>query len=303
MPNPASDVFKLGVIGIDSSHLPAFAGRMNDLRAAGETRCKVTHFWTDGRHDMPATDVEGWRKEAQAIGAEQAEDLDGMLDAVDGAMVLSVSGHRHLADATKPLGRGMPTYVDKPLTCSLTEAKQLLQAARDGDARCYSASSLRFASELERLPRDQLGELVSIDATGPGELNDAMAGLFFYGVHTIEMVDAIWGPGVSHVSAIHSEPRDLVRLAYRDGRFASLRLERKASYTFAATVHGTEALHSFEVDFDPVYGRLVRGMCNFFEGGDAPVTLRDIVENVAVMEAGNRSIENGGAWMEVETIA
>ncbi len=304
MPNstPAHDDVKLGVVGIDSSHLPAFAERIHQRREAGETRCRVTHLWTDGHHDMPAGDVEQWRQQALDLGVEPAESLDAMLDAVDGVMVLSVNGHRHLEHALPSLRRGLPTYVDKPLACSLAEAKQLLAASRDGRARCYSASSLRFVVELDTLDRNAIGNPVAVDAFGPGELNDSMAGLFFYGVHAIELVDALLGSGVGRVSAVHTEDRDLVRLEYRDGRFASIRLERKAGYAFGATVHGEKDARSFVVDFEPVYARLVAGMTRFFEGGAAPVELRDIVENVAVMEAGNASMSNGGAWVEVETI-
>jgi hypothetical protein len=161
---------------------------------------------------------------------------------------------------------------------------------------------LRFIRELEEIDRTAIGEVVAVDAFGPGELNDAMHGLFFYGVHAIELVDAIAGPGVAAISCVTGDDRDLVRLRYHDGRFASIRLERKGGYAFGATVHGTTNAVSFVVDFEPVYGRLVAGMCRFFEGGPAPVELRDIVENVAVMEAGNTSAAAGGDWVDVEEI-
>ncbi|MEM7809483.1 MAG: Gfo/Idh/MocA family oxidoreductase [Planctomycetota bacterium] len=298
----ASGDFSLGVIGVDSSHLPAFASRIADLHQAGNTRCRVTHLWTDGRHDMPQDDVDGWLAEARKLGVERVDDLEAMLDAVDGVMVLAVNGNRHLELALPALRKGLPTYVDKPLTCSLAEAKELLEVSRASNARCYSASSLRFVKELEDLRADQLGDLVAVDAFGPGELNDSMAGLFFYGVHAIELVDAILGPGVSRISAVSGDDRDLVGLEYHDGRFASIRLERKAGYAFGATVHGTKNATSFVVDFEPVYARLIVGLCDFFEGGKAPVALRDIVENVAVMEAGNRSQANEGAWVPVEEV-
>ena len=303
MPTTAQDVLKLGVVGVDSSHLPAFTERIKALHDDGKTRCRVTRMWTDGRHDMPAADVESWLSKAADLGVERAENLDAMLDQVDGVMVLSVNGNRHLEHALPSLKRGLPTYVDKPLTCSLDEARTLLEASRDGGARCYSASSLRFVSELETLDKDAIGKPVAVDAFGPGELNDSMAGLFFYGVHSIELVDAILGPGVSRVSATRTDDRDLIRLDYNDGRFASIRLERKGGYAFGATVHGDKDARSFVVDFGPVYGRLVAGMTRFFEGGPPPVELRDIVENVAVMEAGNRSMADGGAWADVEETA
>lgn len=298
-----SKTLRIGAVGVDSSHLREFSRRINELHAAGKTACKVTAMFDDGRHDMPAADVKSWKEAAAALGVAEVKSHGALLDQVDGVMVLAVNGHRHLELALPSLERGIATYVDKPLTCDLDQAKKLLAASRKGNARCYSASSLRFAAELGTLDREKLGKLHAIDAFGPGELNASMAGLFFYGVHTIEMVDAIWGPGVKRVSAITTDARDLVDLEYRDGRYARLRLERKGCYDFGATVHGEKGLASFKVDFADVYNRLVAGMARFFEGGPAPAQLRDIVENVAVMEAGNASIARGGEWVDVVEVA
>lgn len=294
---------RIGAIGIDSSHLPEFSRRIKEMHDAGRTPCRVTKFWTDGRHDWPvASDVEKWRQQAIDLGVEPAGSIEELLDSVDGVMVLAVSGARHLEFARPSLERGMPTYVDKPLTCDLEEARTLLGLARKTGAPCYSASSLRFATELEAIDRGELGDIVAIDAFGPGELNDGAPGLLHYGVHTIEMVDAIWGPGVKRVSAIEFPDRHLVDLEYGDGRYARLRLERRGAYDFGATVQGVKATHQFKVNFGPVYGRLVQGMTQFFEGGPAPADLRDIVENVAVMLAGNASIAADGEWVKVPII-
>lgn len=293
---------RIGAVGVDSSHLPEFTRRIKAMNESGKTRCRVVSMWTDGRHDMPGDEVEKWMKSAGEMGVVRAATMDELLKNVDGVMVLAVNGHRHLELALPSLARGIPTYVDKPLTCNLREARDLLAAARTGNARCYSASSLRFAEEIAALDRATLGNLAAIDAFGPGELNPSMEGLFFYGVHTIEMVDAIWGPGVRRVSAITMPDRDLLDIEYRDGRYARLRMERKGSYEFGATLHSDKKVHSFKVDFANVYTRLVEGMTRFFEGGKEPVKLRDIVENVAVMEAGNRSMKADGAWVDVEQI-
>lgn len=300
MPN----MIRLGCIGTDSSHLIEFSRRINVLSDAGKSQARVTCFWSDGRHDMPVENVAEWERATEAVGARRASSLDELLANVYGVLVLAVNGNRHLELALPAIDRGLPTYIDKPLTCDLAQAKQLLAASRQSGARCYSASSLRFAREVTDLPREALGRIVAIDAAGPGELNDSMEGLFFYGVHTIEMVDALFGsPGVRRVRAVRGDARHLVDLEYHDGRAAHLRLERSGSYDFAATVHGEKALHQFKVDFTGVYDRLIEGMIRFFEGGAAPAPLRDIVENIAVMAAGNASIRSGGDWVDVETVA
>lgn len=296
------NVFRIGAVGVDSSHLPEFSRRIKELNDKGQTRCRVTAFYDTGKHDLPASDVAKWRETTLALGAREAESLEALLKQVDGVMVLAVNGHVHFELAMPSLQRGLPTYIDKPLTCNLDQAKSLLSAARKGGARSYSASSLRFATEIPQLDRAKLGTLCAIDAFGPGELNPSMAGLFFYGVHTIEMVDAIWGPGVARVRAITTPDRDRVDLEYADGRYAHLRMERKGCYDFGATVHGSGAVQSFKVDFTEVYSNLVKGMTRFFEGGPAPAELRDIVENIGVMEAGNQSMKTG-QWVDVPKIA
>jgi len=296
-------IFRIGAIGADSSHLPEFTKRIKAIHDDGQTRCLVTHVFDPGQHDL--ADAPKWLKTAEELGVARANSLDDLLNSVDGVMVLAVNGNKHLPLALPSLNKGLPTYIDKPLTCDLGEAKQILQASRSGNARCYSASSLRFAPEVEavRNNAEKLGRLVAIDAFGPGQLHKLMEGLFFYGVHAIEMIDAIWGPGVKRVSAIHLEDRDLLDLDYHDGRYARLRLDRKGSYSFGATVHGEKSAQQFVVDFAPVYTRLVQRMTRFFEGGAAPADLRDIVENVAVMEAGNASIRKSGEWIDIESIA
>jgi predicted dehydrogenase len=306
---------RIGIIGIDSSHTPEFTKRISALHKEGKTPCRVTCFWDPGRHEWQhpegATrskqDVEGWRKTTLELGAQQVDSIDKLLSQVDGVMVLNINGRRHLELAVPSLARGLPTYVDKPLTCSIDQAMALLSIARQYKARCYSASSLRFITEIPKLDVSALGKVVSIDAFGNGELQDLMPGLWHYGCHSIEMVDAIFkhcglGGGVKRVSAIELPQRHFIDMEYRDGRYARIRMERQGSWAFGATVHGEKGVQQFIVDFAPVYTRLVEGMVKFFEGGPAPVELRDIVESVAVMQLGNESIARNGEWMDVPVI-
>lgn len=310
---------RIGAIGIDSSHLPEFTKRLKGMNAEGKTACTVTHFWDPGQHEWQhpegaaksAQDVEAWRTTTVGLGARQVSTLDELLGNVDGVMVLNINGHRHLELAIGPIARGMPTYIDKPATCSLDQARSLLNMTRQYQARCYSASSLRFSTEIPKLDREKLGKVVAIDAFGNGEVLDMMPHLWHYGCHSIEMVDAIFkwtgqGPGVRRVSAVATgnatSGYHLIDLDYADGRIARIRLDRDGAWAFGATVHGTKGVQQFVVDFAPVYSNLVAGMATFFEGGAAPVELRDIVENIAVMEKGNESIAKGGEWVDVPTI-
>jgi predicted dehydrogenase len=311
---------RIGIIGIDSSHTPVFSNRINTLHKEGKTKCQVTAFWDPGTHEwqhpsgpeQSAKDIVKWREDTLKEGVKQVASIDDLLANVDGVMVLNISGHRHLELAVPSLAKGIPTYIDKPLTCSLDQAKALLAMSRLYKARAYSASSLRFITEIPKLDKEKLGNIIAIDAFGNGEVMDIMPGLWHYGCHSIEMVDAIFkwsgqGAGAKRVSAVATgnatSGYHLLDIEYHDGRLARIRCDRNGAWAFGATVHGTKGVQQFVVDFAPVYTRLVEGMVKFFEGGPAPVELRDIVENVAVMEAGNRSIAHHGEWVEIPTIA
>ncbi len=310
---------RIGAIGIDSSHTPVFTNRINTMFKEGKTKCQVVAFWDPGRHEwqhpagpeQSAKDVAKWREDTIKEGAKAVGSLDELLESVDGVMVLNINGHRHLELAIGPIARGMATYVDKPLTCSIDQARSLLAMTRQYKARCYSASSLRFITEIPKLDKEQIGKIVAIDAFGNGEVMEMMPDLWHYGCHAIEMVDAIFrwsgqGAGVQRVSAVKkgdaTSGYHLLDMEYRDGRLARIRCDRNGAWAFGATVHGTKGVQQFVVDFGPVYTRLVEGMVKFFEGGEAPVDLRDIVENVAVMQAGNESIAKDGAWVEIPVI-
>src|SRR3954469_972865 len=109
-----NELFRLGAVGVDSLHLPEFTKRIAAMHDAGQTRCRVTHVFDPGRHDLP--DAPKWlATTVNDFGVQQTGSMDALRDAVDGVMLLSVNGHRHLAQALPSLARGLPTYVDKPL--------------------------------------------------------------------------------------------------------------------------------------------------------------------------------------------
>src|SRR5947207_1025601 len=169
----SKEILRIGAIGADSSHLPEFTKRIKALHDQGKTRCLVAYVYDPGQHDL--ADPPKWLKTAQDMGVALAGSFEELLESSDGVMILAVNGNKHLQLALPSLRKGLPTYIDKPLTCNLAEAKQLLAEARRCNARCYSASSLRFAPEVEAVRNNQeLDRVVAIDAFGPGHLHPLM---------------------------------------------------------------------------------------------------------------------------------
>src|SRR5689334_18356914 len=100
-----TEPFRIGARRVDSSPLPEFTKRIQAMHDAGQTRCRVTHVFDPGSHDLP--DAPKWL--ATTIGdhgVRQVGSMNELLGAVDGVMVLSVNGNKHLAHALPSLARG-----------------------------------------------------------------------------------------------------------------------------------------------------------------------------------------------------
>ena len=155
---------RIGAIGIDSSHLPEFTRRIKALHDEGQTPCQVTHVFDPGGHDLP--NAPKWLETVRQLGVAQVGSMEELLSSVEGVMVLAVNGNRHLSLASPSLSKGLPTYIDKPLACSLADAKQLLALATKTGALLQRIEPA-FAPEVTEMEKVPLGTIRAIDAFGP----------------------------------------------------------------------------------------------------------------------------------------
>ncbi len=77
------------------------------------------------------------------------------------------------------------------------DANLMLDAARRGGTFVWSASSLRFALEVQDVQRrrEELGAVLGADAYSPANLHPANPGLTHYGVHGVEILYGLMGTG------------------------------------------------------------------------------------------------------------
>ncbi|MBL8875047.1 MAG: Gfo/Idh/MocA family oxidoreductase [Phycisphaerae bacterium] len=291
---------RIGIVGLDSSHAVEFGRRVQILNAAGVTRCRVSCCWNPA---SPAGDRATRLPPAlENLGIEPAASLEELLGAVSGLMILSADGHQHLAPAVRALRLGIPTFIDKPLTCSAIEARALLDTA--SGSRCFSASALRFADGLNTITASALGDFRTIEASGPFQETPAAPGLWYYGCHTFEFVDSLWPQrgGIEQVRARLLETGHHIELKYRDGRSAVIGLDRTGDSPWRARIIGARGDAAFVANLGPAYDRLVAEICSFFEGKPPIVSLHRTVEIIQTIDACHQSIAMGGAWMPVPEV-
>ena len=92
-----------------------------------------------------------------------------MIGKVDAMLIEAVDGSVHYERAKPFLEAGIPCFVDKPFTCSVADARKIVDLAAKKKLPLFSSSSLRFAPELVAYMADEKhGKVLGAVAYGPG---------------------------------------------------------------------------------------------------------------------------------------
>ena len=103
-------VIRLGMIGLDTSHVIAFTGYINSR--SDELGCRVVAGYPGGSPDFPASAdrVEKFTNQLRdKHGLEIVDSIEELLEKVDGILLESVDGRPHLEQAKPVIAAGKPS--------------------------------------------------------------------------------------------------------------------------------------------------------------------------------------------------
>ncbi len=217
-----------------------------------------------------------------------------LCDLVDVVLLESVDGRVHLEQAREVLRRRKPLFIDKPMAASFADAKELARLAGESGTPWFSSSSLRFAPPYQEFLADPAHDRVlGAEAHGPASLEPTNPGLFWYGIHSVESLYTLMGPGCVSVTMISNADYDLAVGVWKDGRIGSVKGLRKGKQDYGALVYGEKAVTYLPVK-NVSYVPLIRRIMEFFQSGKPPVPPEETLEIMAFMDAAERSRINGG---------
>lgn len=293
-------MIRIGIVDTDSSHAPEFTQRINHVAIDEEQ-------WVDGARVVAAYPgyseavVDARRKNEQYTqalidyGVEMVDSPAALLGKVDAVLIESDDGRRHYAPARMFIEHDVPTFVDKPMTCMLAEAVELAELARERGVPLYSASSLRYSPEVVEVASGaSVGRVVGADTISPSKVAvEGVPGLMYYGIHAVEILYTLLGPGCESVQAIDSPLGILVAGRWRDGRLGSVRgfVEGVAGFGFRAV--GETGTRQELVSAQYIYRELLKRVIVMFETGEPPLDIQETLEIIAFIETALRSAETG----------
>lgn len=298
-------MLRVGIVDCDSSHCIEFARRLNHQGVDREQYvdgARVAAVWC-GESCMAPQRVPGFRQELQDLGIPFVDAPTDLIDRVDLVLVLSLSGMVHLERARPFLEAGLPTFIDKPFTCSLSDALEIQRLAAEHRTLCFSSSGLRFAAELESFRSNPAwGRLNGLMAYGPAWRADGNPGLFHYGIHSVELLFELLGPDCECVWAVSNEEADVVTGRWSDGRLGTVRGSRAGStaYGFAAFCENGVAVESVSTRF--AYRNLLRAIVRSVQSNSPAVTLESGTAVVKFVSAALESEQRGGVPVAMDSL-
>jgi Oxidoreductase family, NAD-binding Rossmann fold len=303
-PLSAEEPLRVGMIGLDTSHAPAFAKLIN--QPAGEKakfRMRVVAAFPGGSEDLPISRdrVAGFTKDLQDLGIEIVPSIEQLLSKVDAVLLMSVDGRKHLEQATQVFLSGKPVFIDKPLSDNLTSAIAISLIAEKKNCRWFSSSSLRFSPSIYRYRNGEYqGKVHGAIAWSPCSIDATHTDLAWYGIHGVETLYTAMGKGCKTVVRSSTDGTDVVVGTWSDGRIGTFQGTRKGASGYGLVVFGEKTIEQ-DAKYEG-YEPLVVQIDRFFAEKHEPVSNSETLELMTFIQAAQESKLRGGQPVELAAI-
>jgi predicted dehydrogenase len=291
---------KVGIIGTDTSHVTAFTQLLNDKSNPNHVPgARVVAAFKGGSPDVEAsrTRVDRFAAELkEKWGIEFVNSIEELCEKVDAVLLESVDGRPHLSQVRPVFKARKRVFIDKPLTTSYADAKEIARLSRESGVPFFSSSSLRFAADVQAIKNsNQHGGIQGASTFGPENLEPHHPDLFWYGVHAVEMLYTLMGTGCEQLTRVKTDTGDTVVCKWKDGRIGTMRGLIQGKQDYGAVAFGMKAVIATPVPMKSDYRPLLVEVVRFFQTGVPPVSPEETLEIMAFMEAADLSKARGGA--------
>jgi predicted dehydrogenase len=270
--------------------IPRYLGAQ-PLEAVRIPGAEVTHVWTDNPSEAPLV------AKASKIPniVNRPEDVIGQVDA---AVIATDNGDDHVRRAQPFIEAGLPIFVDKPMATNLGDLRQFIQWHLAGRV-ILSTSGMRYMPDMQKITArgEQLGDLRWITSFTCKTWER-------YGIHALEAVYPVLGPGFIAAQTNHQDGSDIVHVTHRCGVQLNLAAIHDAYGSFGA-VHAYGTKGQLALTLNDTYTAFRAQLVAFLEllrTGRRPVPFSQTVELMAIIIAGIRSRNENGRSVKLREI-
>ena len=295
---------RLGLIGLDTSHVIAFTSRFNEPDNPNHVPGgRVVAAFKGGSADIESshTRVEGYTKTlVEKYGVKIYDNIKEVCENVDAILLTSLDGRPHLSQVMPVFEANKPVFVDKPVAGTLKDAVEIYRLAKESKVPCFSSSSLRWYPGVVEVANADVGELISVLSYGPAPSEPNHPDLFWYGIHPTEALFTVMGTGCETVTRTSTEDTVVVTGIWKDGKVGTLHGLAKGRFGYKVTAFGSKAIVEQTKGGD--YTPMLREVIKFFNTGKPPVAPETTLEIYAFMEAADESKRRGGTPVKISEV-
>ena len=296
---------KIGLVDFDTSHVVQFTKRLNHLDIEEDQ-------WVDGGNIVMGCPGEsrvsperipGYTEELKGMGVQIVDNPVDMIGHVDAVFIESNEGNLHLDHAKPFLEAGLPLFIDKPYTATTAQGRAIADLSAQNGVPVFSASSLRYTEtvvDLQATLSDEGGAQGAM-VFSPGSEHYANPGLLNYGIHGVEVLYSLMGPGCQEVWAVRTDGADHVTGRWDGGRLGTVRAIRSGGGGYGLTVFSEKRAINSDIFTSNNYRNLLREIMKMLETGTPPLAIEETIEIISFIEAAYRSSQNGGAGTRLES--
>ncbi len=289
--NALKKEYKIGVIGSENYHAKEFTGFFNKPDANGELMypdCHVTLVY--GHYG------EENEKLVKEFGADKvAENIEEMVKSVDAVMITARDGKFHAEFARPFIEAGIPAFIDKPFTCDVKEAVELIKLAKEKDVPICGGSSLKYSEEIQALKAkvESLGDKTKGGyIAAPLDFSSVYSGFWFYASHAAEMCLETFGWNPKSVYATENNGNVQAIVEYENFSITCAFVNQNYT-TYTGVVFGVSDTERKTVKLDNVF----RAECNAFvdivRKGEMHHTYEQLIAPVLLLSAIEKSYKTG----------
>ena len=292
---------RVGLIGLDTSHVTAFTKIINDPKAEGPlANARVTAAFRGGSPDIPSSSVRIDKFTdtlTQQYGVKLYPTIAELCKNVDAIMLESVDGRPKVRQAIPVIDAGLPLYIDKPMAGSLADVLFIFDYAKEKGVPIFSSSSLRYGKTTQAARAGALGKVMHAETFSPASIEVRHPDLFWYGVHGVETLFAIMGTGCETVDRRTTADGKIEVIGKWKGGRTGIFREGKG---YGGHAKGTKG--EGEVGKYDGYAPLVVEAVRMFQTGKVPVDPQETIELFAFMEAADESKRRDGKPVKLAEI-
>lgn len=292
---------KIGIIGLDTSHSPAFAKFLNGENKKEEFKdFRIVAAYPYGSKTIKSSydRIPGYIEQLEKLGVEIVSSIAALLEKVDCVMLETNDGNLHLEQANEVFKSGKIMFIDKPLGASLAQAIAIYELSKKYNVPIFSSSALRFVPKNLSIRNGEFGKVIGADCYSPAHSEPSHPDFGWYGIHGVETLFTVMGTGCISVNRMSADSVDVVVGKWADGRIGSFRGIRNGSSGYGGTAFTSKSI----VPVGPYQGyeMLLREILKFFQTRVVPVSEKETLEIFTFMEASNESKRQGGRIISME---